>query len=119
MFSSSLICSDIVGGDLNGDGVPDLALTVTNELKVVVLLNLVRSNGTVVFARQDITVGIQPYQIGIADFDRVIISKKKSLERKLIGLFLQDGFPDLVLTNNGDTTISVLRNSGSVLLSVV
>ncbi len=92
-FSVGVNPSDIATGDLNGDGNVDVVVTITNQESVVLLFNQhnATSGGNVTFAQQMIAVGRAPYGVGIADFDG-------------------DRFPDIVLTNTGDTTISVLHN---------
>lgn len=59
----------IVSGDFNGDGKPDLAVTMQNSNQVSVLVNN-GSSGTVSFlASVEYTTAVFPSAIGAADFD--------------------------------------------------
>ncbi len=80
-----------MAGDLNNDGAVDLAVTVTNERRIVIFYNQISNrafsclliesknfsgtNGTLFFTTQNFTVGKEPYQIGIADFNKVSSGK--------------------------------------------
>jgi hypothetical protein len=82
-------------GDLNGDGVPDIAVTTQGENTVSVLLN--EGNGT--FAAQvSYTAGMAPTKVALGDFD---------------------GKADLAVTNfalgydDAPNTVSVLHNEGN------
>jgi hypothetical protein len=84
----------IAVGDYNGDGKPDIA--VSDSSNVAVLLNTT-TGGTLSFAaQQTFAVGnsANPNPIGIAAVD-----------------VNGDNKPDLVVSNNGDNTVSVLLNT--------
>lgn len=81
-------------GDIDGDGKPDIAVANSGSNTISVLRNT-GSSGTISFAEKaDFSVGIQPYNVAIGDFDG-------------------DGKPDLAVTNNGTNTISLLRNTST------
>lgn len=84
---------DVVAGDLNGDGYPDLVAVNTSLNSptgtVSVLLN--NRNGTFA-AAATYTVGRLPYQVAISDVNG-------------------DGYPDLAVTNYGANTVSILYGS--------
>jgi FG-GAP-like repeat/PASTA domain/FG-GAP repeat len=77
-------------GDLNGDGIPDLATANVNVATVSVLVNSGAGNFQ---AKRDYSVGHTPTGIGIADLNG-------------------DSSPDLATANNHDNTVSVLLNRG-------
>jgi FG-GAP-like repeat/PASTA domain/FG-GAP repeat len=77
-------------GDLNGDGMPDLATANVNVATVSVLVNSGAGNFQ---AKRDYSVGTAPSGMGIADLNG-------------------DSSPDLATANNFDNTVSVLLNRG-------
>jgi hypothetical protein len=82
-------------GDLDADGKPDLAAANYTSTTVSVFRNMA-SSGSIAsgsFATKvDFTTGTNPHSVAIGDLDR-------------------DGKADLVVTNFGTTTVSVLRNT--------
>ncbi len=82
-------------GDVDGDGKPDLAV-VNNASSTVSVFRNTSTIGSVSFdASVDFTTGSYPYSVAIGDVDG-------------------DGKPDLAVANNASSTISVLRNTGTV-----
>ena len=92
-FKLSAAPNAIAVGDLNGDGLPDVAVTNGNSNTLSVFLNANNAGGNVTnnsFAsRVDYAVGTDPYGLAIGDLNG-------------------DGRPDLVATNSGGNTVSVL-----------
>lgn len=80
----------VAAGDVNGDGIPDLAIADTAANKVSVFLG----NGDGTFkAKVDYTTGTAPSAVAIADVDG-------------------DGHPDLIVANSGSNNVSVLHGNG-------
>ncbi len=82
-------------GDLDGDSKPEMVITSEGSNSVIVYKN--NSTGTFTagsFAASYFTTGNSPFDVAIGDLDG-------------------DGKPDLSVTNYGDNTVSVLRNTGS------
>ena len=81
-------------GDIDGDGKPDLAIANSSSATVSVLRNN-GSSGSISFATKvDFTTGGNPRSVAIGDIDG-------------------DGKSDLAIANYNNTTVSVLRNTGS------
>jgi gliding motility-associated-like protein len=81
-------------GDIDGDGKLDIAASNYTSNTISVLRNT-SSSGSVSFAAKvDLTTASQPTTVAIGDLDG-------------------DGKPDLAVSNNGASTISVFRNTGS------
>ena len=80
--------------DLNGDDEPDLIVVNQYDRTVSVLLNTTTPGaGTPTFAtQQPFATGTAPLSVTAADVN-------------------SDGKPDLIVTNNGDDTVSVLLNT--------
>jgi hypothetical protein len=77
-------------GDLNGDGIPDLAVANKSDDTVSIL----RGNGDGSFTHhKDIPVGYGPTSVAIGDFDR-------------------DGKPELAVANEFNNTVSILYSWG-------
>jgi hypothetical protein len=81
-------------GDLNGDGLPDLAVTNFFSNSVSVLLNTTATgSGTPSFAtREDFATGSYPESVAIGDLNA-------------------DGIPDLAVANSSSNNLSMLLNT--------
>lgn len=85
----------VIVADLDGDGMPDLATANTTASSVSVFRNTGTPGGPASFATNvDFPVGNSPNQIVMGDLNG-------------------DGKPDLATANNGDNTISLLRNTST------
>jgi hypothetical protein len=84
----------VVSGDLNGDGYADLVTANTGDNTVSVLLNNGNGGNGTFAAATSYTVGKQPYGVAIGDINH-------------------DGYPDLVVANNGSDTVSILLGSAN------
>ena len=85
-------------GDLDGDGKPDLAVANISTNKVSIYRNTSTTGaiGTNSYAAKvDFVTGLYPYAVTIGDVDG-------------------DGKPDLVVTNTGEYTVSILRNTATI-----
>jgi hypothetical protein len=91
-FSTGTNPQNIAVGDLQDDDKPDLAVPNVGGTSISILKNTSLS-GTISFDRQDISVGVNPKNVQIADING-------------------DAKPDLVFAGS-DNTVSVLKNSGS------
>jgi hypothetical protein len=82
--------------DLDGDGMPDMAVANGNTNLVSVFRNTSSSGGAISFATNhvDFPTGNNPQGLAIGDLDG-------------------DGKPDLAIVNINDNTISLLLNTGS------
>ena len=82
-------------GDLDGDGKPDIVVANGNvSNSVSVFRNTTTGNAIVFAAGQDFAVVSAPYRVAIGDLDG-------------------DGKPDLVVTNNGGSQVSLFRNTST------
>jgi hypothetical protein len=84
----------IAVADLNGDGKPDIAVANDADKTVSVLLNTTAAGGTVptFAAAKTFPTGSYPVSVAVADING-------------------DGLPDLVVANEGDSTVSVMLNT--------
>jgi hypothetical protein len=81
-------------GDLNGDGIPDLAVA-NNAGGGTVTILLGNGNGTFTqAANSPVTVGIAPISVAVGDFNR-------------------DGIPDLAVANQTSQTVTILLGNGN------
>ncbi|HEV2354607.1 MAG TPA: FG-GAP-like repeat-containing protein, partial [Puia sp.] len=85
----------VVVGDLDGDGKPDLAAANSYLGTVSVYLNTSPTGGAISFAaNMDFTTGNFPEGMAVGDLDG-------------------DGKPDMIVANNTDNTLSLLRNTST------
>ncbi|HEV2831773.1 MAG TPA: FG-GAP-like repeat-containing protein, partial [Hanamia sp.] len=81
-------------GDLDGDGLPDLAAASSSSNSVVVLKNVSTHGNLSFYSASRFTTGTYPVCVAMADIDG-------------------DGKPDLVTSNQQSNNISLLRNTSS------
>lgn len=100
-FATGTTAFDAKIGDLDGDGKPDLVVTNNGDDDLSVYRNTSTEggiNGGSFAAKADFATGTDPIGVAIHDLDG-------------------DGKPELIVANNGATSVSVLRNtstSGSI-----
>jgi hypothetical protein len=92
----------VVVGDFNGDGKPDIAFTDRLNGRIEVLLNTTPTGSTAptFAAPQTYSVGLSPYDLAVADFNG-------------------DGRPDLVFTDFNHNSVTVALNTTPLGSSVV
>jgi hypothetical protein len=97
-FATGSAPADMAVADLDGDGNLDLAVANTNSSTVSVCRNTAASGGITsnsFASKVDFATTVWPYAVAVNDLDG-------------------DGKPDIVVTNNGSTSISIYRNTISV-----
>jgi len=93
-FSTGSNPSCVATGDIDGDGKTDIAVANSSSNSISVLRNISTSGSISAGsfeAKVDFTTGNVPYDVAIRDIDG-------------------DGKPDLIVTNNGSNSASILRN---------
>ncbi len=92
-FATDLVPLSTAMADLDGDGKPDLV--AANGNKTISVLRNISTNGNTLFANKvDFSAGNAPFSLAVADLDG-------------------DGKLDLVVTNQNDNTISILKNTST------
>ena len=89
-YATGTLPSSVAVGDLNGDGIPDMAVTNESDNNVSVLLG----NGDGTFQQpKNYPTGAGPFSVAIGDFNG-------------------DGIPDLAVANLNFNTVAVLLGKG-------
>ena len=89
-YQTGVLPISVAVGDLNGDGIPDLAVANDGSAGVSILLG----NGSGTFAPvMQVSTGPSPYSVALADFNG-------------------DGNLDLVTSDYGANTASIMRGNG-------
>jgi hypothetical protein len=93
-FATGASPFNVMVGDVNLDGTPDLVIANSGSTTVSVLLNTTAANASAAsFApQQTFTVGTHPFDVAVGDFNG-------------------DNAPDLAVANRDDNTVSVLLNT--------
>lgn len=85
---------DIVCGDLDGDGIIDIAVSNYSSTSISILRNTSTSGNISFAAKTDITTGSNPMELALEDLDG-------------------DGKTDIGVVNNLSNTVSIFKNTGS------
>jgi hypothetical protein len=91
-FAFGNVPTDVIVSDLDGDGMPDVAAVNSSNNVVSVFRNTGTAGNPLSFAANtDFSVGGSPQELAVGDLDG-------------------DGKPDIAVVNNGDATITLLKN---------
>jgi hypothetical protein len=94
-FTTGLSALGVAAGDVDGDLKPDIVTANYTDGKASVLLNTSTPGSISFAAKEDFTSGPNPHSIALGDLNG-------------------DGKPEIVVGNNGNHTVSVLRNTSTM-----
>ncbi|MGZ3864278.1 MAG: FG-GAP-like repeat-containing protein [Bacteroidia bacterium] len=93
-YTTGINPSGVVIGDIDGNGKPEI-VTANSTANTVSVLRNTCTVGTISFGTKvDFTTGTSPFAVAVGDVDG-------------------DGKPELAVSNNGVSTVSVLRNTAT------
>ncbi len=94
-FTAGAAPYTVAVGDLDGDGKPDVAVANEGSGMLSIFRNTSTTGSCDFATKADFATGVSPRGVAVGDVDG-------------------DGKPDVVVTNNGGTTISVYRNTSTI-----
>ncbi len=97
-YSTGLRPSAVAIADMNGDNLPDIVVTNDSSATVSVFLGLAPAKSGLFGTRTDFATGSNPRSLALADVNA-------------------DSRPDIVITNRGSNTVSVILNVGGGLFA--